>query len=123
MDSRTAEFLKNLKARNSTSNVPSVSPETGALLSGLVKEFETSSLLELGTAHGYSTIILASAMWEIYEESIANVREEHAEPNIVTVDFSKPSYEAAIANVGAVGFSPMVEHVFADALEYLPTLA
>lgn len=123
MDSRTEAFLKTLKARNSAANVPSISPETGSLLAGLVKEFETSSLLELGTAHGYSTVTLASAMWDAYEKNIPNVREEHPEPAIVTVDFSKPSYEAAVANVEEAGFSPMVEHVFADALEYVPTLS
>lgn len=123
MDSNTEAFLKILKARNSAANVPSISPETGSLLAGLVKEFETSSLLELGTAHGYSTVTLASAMWDTYEKNIPNVREEHQEPAIVTVDFSKPSYEAAVANVEEAGFSPMVEHVFADALEYVPTLA
>lgn len=44
-------------------------------------------------------------------------------PRIVTVDFSKPSYDAAVANVSEAGFAPMVEHVFADALNFLPTLA
>lgn len=74
MDSHTRTFLESLKARNSAANVPSISPETGALLSGLVKEFGTASLLELGTAHGYSTVTLASAMWEAYESRIADVR-------------------------------------------------
>lgn len=62
-------------------------------------------------------------MWEIYEESITNVRENASEPSVVTVDFSKPSYDAAVANVDEAGFSPMVEHVFADALAHVPTLA
>ncbi|MFZ3233028.1 MAG: class I SAM-dependent methyltransferase [Patescibacteria group bacterium] len=123
MDSNTEAFLQTLKARNSAANVPSISRETGELLSGLVTEFGTASLLELGTAHGYSTVTLASAMWDAYEKNIPNVREDHPEPNLITVDFSKPSYEAAVANVEEAGFSPMVEHVFADALAYVPTLA
>ena len=123
MDSHTRTFLETLKVRNAAANVPSISPETGELLSSLVKEFGTSSLLELGTAHGYSTVTLASAMWEAYEKNIPNVRVEHPEPSLITVDFSKPSYEAALANVEEAGFAPMVEHVFADALEYVPTLA
>ena len=123
MDSNTETFLRTLKARNSAANVPSISRETGKLLSDLVNEFGTSSLLELGTAHGYSTVTLASAMWDVYEKGIPNVREDRPEPGIVTVDFSKPSYEAALANVEEAGFSPMVEHVFADALAYVPTLS
>ncbi|MFB0965001.1 MAG: hypothetical protein QMC36_04900 [Patescibacteria group bacterium] len=74
MDSHTRTFLESLKARNAAANVPSISPETGILLADLVKEFGTVSLLELGTAHGYSTVTLASAMWEVYESRIADVR-------------------------------------------------
>lgn len=62
-------------------------------------------------------------MWEVYEDALRDVRSDSPEPGIVTVDFSKPSYEAAIANVEAAGFSPMVEHVFSDAVAYVPTLA
>lgn len=47
MDPRTRTFLESLKARNAAANVPSISPETGALLSDLVKRFGTESLLEL----------------------------------------------------------------------------
>lgn len=61
-------------------------------------------------------------MWETYENGLRDLRSDASEPRIVTVDFSKPSYEAALANVEEAGYSPMVEHVFADALQYVPTL-
>jgi len=107
-----SEFLRSLKARNLAGNVPSISESTASLLSSLVAEFETRTLLELGTAHGYSTVQLASAMHGNSE----NFR-------IVTVDFSKPSFEAARDNVKGAGFSDNVVHVFADALSYVPTLS
>lgn len=116
-------FLEVLKAKNLASNVPSVSPETGALLASLVKEHGTASLLELGTAHGYSTVWLASAMAESMEKFVAKISNQSPVPRIVTVDFSKPSYEAALANVAEAGFSDIVTHVFADAIAYVPTLA
>lgn len=47
MNQHTKDFLIRLKSANAASNVPSVSPETGALLERLVKEFRTASLLEL----------------------------------------------------------------------------
>lgn len=113
-------FLANLKSRNLSANVPSISLETGEFLTGLIREHSTTSLLELGTAHGYSTVTFAAAMGEIVRASGAKAKDS---PRIVTVDFSKPSYDAAVTNVSEVGFDPMVEHVFADALVFLPTLA
>ncbi|MDQ1343928.1 MAG: hypothetical protein QG650_648 [Patescibacteria group bacterium] len=113
----TRSFLRTLKSRNVRANVPSVSEATAELLAGLVAEYGISSLLELGTAHGYSTVWLASAVSESFEKHAGAV------PSVITVDFSKPSYEAAIANVAGAGFSNIVTHVFADALAYVPTLA
>lgn len=105
-------FLAALKSRNAEGSVPSISESTAALLSGLVARHGTKTLLELGTAHGYSTVNLAAAM----SENAKDFR-------IITVDFSKPSYEAAVDNVSEAGFSDNVEHVFADALAFVPTLA
>lgn len=113
-------FLANLKSRNLSANVPSISLETGEFLAGLVRKHSTTSLLELGTAHGYSTVTFAAAMDEVARASEAKAK---GSSRIVTVDFSKPSYDAAIANVSEAGFSHVVEHVFADALNFLPTLA
>lgn len=105
-------FLESLKSRNLAGKVPSISESTAALLASLAARHGTKTLLELGTAHGYSTVNLAAAM-----------RENAEDFRIVTVDFSKPSYEAAVANVSEAGFSDNVSHVFADALSFVPTLA
>lgn len=104
-------FLRSLKSRNLAENVPSISESTANLLSSLVARRQTRTLLELGTAHGYSTVALASAM-----------SENSPDFRIVTVDFSKPSFEAAKDNVKEAGFSANVVHVFDDALAYVPTL-
>lgn len=47
MRTKTETFLKALKSKNLASDVPSISPETGALLERLVREKGTSTLLEL----------------------------------------------------------------------------
>jgi predicted O-methyltransferase YrrM len=114
------QFLAELKSRNLSSNVPSISVETGEFLGKLVREHSTMSLLELGTAHGYSTVRLAAAMDDAARTPGSKLKKT---PRIVTVDFSKPSYDAAVANVSEAGFASLVEHVFADALNLLPTLA
>jgi predicted O-methyltransferase YrrM len=112
MHAETRTFLSRLKSRNFAANVPSVSEATGRFLYDLVRQFGAKKILELGTAHGYSTIWMAEALQECRDPE-----------SIITVDFSKPSFEAARANVEEAGFKSLVTHVFADALEYLPTIA
>ena len=70
-------------------------------------------------------------MSETFSESPASDTEASSDvsgnfperPCIITVDFSKPSFDAAVANVREAGFEHVVEHVFADALAFVPTLS
>lgn len=141
-------ILAELKAANRAANVPSISESTADLLADLVHEHGTRSLLELGTAHGYSTIRLAYEIRANLSETVqpsvsesspsrlpiesdpfaANSSDKPIFPSVkalkpvLTIDFSKPSFEAAIANVARAGLSDCVEHVFGDALAILPAL-
>lgn len=140
MPTDTESFLRSLKSRNLAANVPSISESTARFLSDLVRRTGARRILELGTAHGYSTIWLAMAAQDIRTDGGAgngmplSEPEAHGiarraettsgpRPSVTTVDFSKPSYEAAVTNVREAGWSHAVTHVFADALSYLPTIA
>lgn len=57
-----AEFMRELSRACLAANVPAVSPETGAYLADLARRHGTRHILEIGTAHGYSTLCLAHAM-------------------------------------------------------------
>ncbi len=77
-------FLKDLKGRDLKNNVPSVSATVGCFLANLVKKAEAERILEIGTAHGYSTLHL-----------VKNLPESG---KVITYEFSKPSFEAAKIN-------------------------
>jgi predicted O-methyltransferase YrrM len=55
-------LLLEMEQRGDADGVPSVARETGRLLSTLVHAMQANRILELGTAHGYSTLWMALAL-------------------------------------------------------------
>ena len=96
------DFLASLRAYGYENDVPNVSMTMGRLLHDLVLISGTSTILELGTANGYSTIWMASALREL------NVKEKK-ERKLITFDVSEPSYKQAIDNIEQVGLTSYCE--------------
>ena len=96
------DFLASLRAYGYENEVPNVSATMGRFLHDLVFISGTSRILELGTANGYSTIWMASALRELDEK-------KKLERKLITVDVSEPSYKQAIENIEHVGLTSYVE--------------
>jgi len=62
------DFLANLRAYGYENEVPNVSATMGRLLHDLVLLSGSSRILELGTANGYSTIWMASALRQMTDD-------------------------------------------------------
>jgi len=102
-------FLAHLRTHGELCTVPNISDKTAQFLGDIVRISGTKHLLEIGTANGYSTISLAQA-----------IRENGGK--ILTIDHSLPSYNQAVANIKMVGMDDIVTLVFANAIEYIPTI-
>ena len=72
----------------------------------LVKMTKSNQVLEIGCANGYSTIWLAEA-----------VRQNGGK--VSTIDFSKPTFEAAKKNLAKSGLYDYVNFYFGNALEVI----
>jgi predicted O-methyltransferase YrrM len=84
----------------------SVGRATGVLLNGLVREIRARSILELGTAYGYSTIWLADAA-------------RATGGRVFTVDVAAGKQEHARAALHRAGLLEFVDFSLGDALEFL----
>ena len=62
------DFLASLREFGYQNDIPNVSPTMGRFLHDLVIATKSSRVLELGTANGYSTIWMASALRELDEK-------------------------------------------------------
>ena len=109
MKNDLTDFLKRLKSYGIAKNIPNISESAGQFLNMLIKITRAKNILEIGCANGYSTIWLAEAA-------------EENNGKIITIDFSKPSFEAAKRNITEAGFSEIVDLHFGDALEIIQTI-
>lgn len=109
MDDSRTQFLQALKQDDLSNDVPSVSEAVAQFLHEQAQSLSAKSILEIGTAHGYSTIWLADVV-------------EKNQGHLHTIDVSAPSFAIAVANVKAVGLDHCVSHHFGNAKDLLPTV-
>ena len=109
MDKKLLNFLKNLKQYGIKKNIPNISEIVGQFLNILVRISKSKNILEIGCANGYSTIWLA--------EAVAKNRGK-----ITSIDFSKPSFEAAKNNLIKAGYTSIVDFHFGNALDVIPKM-
>ena len=95
--------LKQLEKEGGTRAIPICGPVKGMFLEILAHIREPAMILELGTAIGYSTLILAMAA---------------PQARIITVDMSEEWQEEAKSNLSRAGVKN-VEFVLRDAIEYV----
>ena len=97
-------ILAELEKYASEHEVPIVQPETAKLLEVLTAAKQPHNILEIGTAIGYSAILMS----EICPEA-----------RITTLEFDGDMASLARDNVARAGLSEKIEVIFADARDYI----
>lgn len=101
---RMAEMARDAEERH----IPIVQPEVARWLQVFMKTRPFTGVLEIGTAIGYSTSILAAGLPEGGRVDTVEIRPEH--------------YEKAQENLRALGLDNRVTQHLGDAADVLPTL-
>ena len=103
------EYLKEMKQYAIENHVPILQDVSLDLILLVLKLKRPNSILEVGTAIGYSAINFSKYL---------NGENSH----ILTVEKSEDMYKEAIKNIKNVGLEEKITVINADATEYLPTL-
>lgn len=101
------EFLQELEKTCQNEFIPLVEPEVGRFLQVLLSLKGARSVLEVGTALGYSGILLARAP---------------GERHITTIEIDEDRYQRACENFRGAGVSHLITPLLGDANEVIPTL-
>ena len=83
-------------------NVPIIEKESIAFLMKFIKQHDIKNVLEIGSAIGYSGILMASSSRQV---------------KVTTIECDETNYMEALKNVKKCGFEGKVTVVFQDALE------
>lgn len=103
-----SEVMREMEAVAERDGVPIVHWETGRLLATLVRALGARRVLEVGTAIGYSTLHMASAIGD--------------EGRIVTLEIDPDRAAQASEFLERAGVAERVEIMLGDARETIPTL-
>lgn len=101
-------LLYELEAYARDNKVPIAEPETARLVSVLTKLVRPKKILEVGTAIGYSAIIMAEGLSD--------------DGSIMTLEYDENSVAIARENIKRAGLSDRISVIEADAKNYLSYL-
>ena len=99
----TTDQLKKIRAYASREAVPILQDETGDFICAYIQEHDVKSVLEIGTAIGYSSIKFASMREDIH---------------VTTIELDIDRHLTAVENIKQAGLSDRVTAIQADALFY-----
>ena len=98
-------ILKDMEAYARQNNVPIITPDIGALLTLFIKSTKAKSILEVGTAIGYSSILMAEAAGEGCQ--------------ILTIEKNPQLADIAQLNIKKAGFKDNIKVLQGEAAEIL----
>ncbi len=108
MDKGNSFFLTELEEKARTERIPVIRPDTQSLLRFLVTLTKPASILEVGTAVGFSAILMA-------DHAPADCR-------ITTIENYEKRIPRARENFKAAGYEEKITLLSGDAADILPTL-
>jgi caffeoyl-CoA O-methyltransferase len=106
---KSTPLLQEIEIYAEENRVPIVQPEVGQLLRTLLRLQKPHSVLEVGTAIGYSAILMAECL--------------RGDWSITTLERNLEVIPTAERNIGKAGFSERIKIIPGDALQTFPHLS
>ena len=114
INKQVATVLKELEETAKRDGLPSIGPTKAKIISAIIKEYKPTKILEIGTLHGYSAILMAHLLE--YE------RNDNTCGELITIEIDKNLVDTARRNIENAGLSKCVKVLCGNALEVIPTL-
>lgn len=99
-----SNMLSRLEEYAKENGVPIVEPETGQFIKTIIKISRPKKILEIGTAIGYSSLLMAESCDDL---------------EIVTIERDKKMMDLAVRNIEESDYSDRIELIYGDANEIL----
>jgi len=100
--------LKELEQISKRESLPSIGPIKGRIISDIIKKHEPDLILEIGTLHGYSAILMGALL------------PKHGK--LITIEVNKNLSNIARKNIEKAGLASKIEVICGNALEIIPTI-
>jgi predicted O-methyltransferase YrrM len=116
-EERVSRVLRELEQIAIREHLPSVGPIKGKIISAIIKKYKPTTILEIGTLHGYSAILMAADLLSVNDNNNNKIDEK-----LVTIEIDKNLTNIAKKNIGKAGLSNKIKVICGNALDVIPTL-
>jgi predicted O-methyltransferase YrrM len=97
--------------------LPSIGPTKGKIIGDIIKKYKSKSALEIGTFHGYSSILMAKVIIDyVTNDNTAKIAV------VVTLEINPNLTNIAMKNIEKAELSAKIKVITGDALEVIPKL-
>jgi predicted O-methyltransferase YrrM len=103
-----SSLLRDLEQIAKSEHLPTIGPIKGKIISDIIKRYQPTKILEIGTLHGYSAILMTDLLFD--------------DGKLITIEIDKNLADIARKNIAKAGLSHKIEVISGNALEVIPTL-
>ena len=103
-------LLRELERTAKKEHLPSIGPIKGRIVSDIVKKYRPASILEIGTLHGYSAILMGNLLPDDGGK-------------LITIEIDRDLANIATKNIEKAGLSGKIKVICNDAIDVIPTLS
>jgi len=100
--------LNELEQISKREYLPSIGPVKGRIISDIIRKYKPNLILEIGTLHGYSAILMGSLL--------------HNGGMLITLEVNENFASIARKNIEKAGMVDKIEVICGNALEIIPSL-
>lgn len=120
-EERVSRVLRELEQIAIREHLPSVGPIKGKIISAIIKKYKPTTILEIGTLHGYSAILMAADLLSVNDNNNNN-NNNKIDEKLVTIEIDKNLTNIAKKNIDKAGLSNKIKVICGNALDVIPTL-
>ena len=116
---KVLDVLSEIEEIAKKDSLPSIGPIKGEIIEDIIKKYKPKRILEIGTLHGYSAILMGNFLLDKNNNSNDNTTKEII---ITCLEIDKNLVNIAKKNIEKAGLSDRIEVITGDALRIIPTL-
>ena len=119
---KVLDVLSEIEEIAKKDSLPSIGPIKGEIIEDIIKKYKLKRILEIGTLHGYSAILMANFILNVNKDDGNDNNNINTETIITCLEIDQQLANIAKKNIEKAGLSDRIEVITGDALEIIPTL-
>lgn len=122
---KVLDVLSEIEEIAKKNSLPSIGPIKGKIIGDIIKKYKPKRILEIGTLHGYSAILMASFLLSVNnDDGDGNDGNDNTVKEIIVtcLEIDKNLVNIAKKNIEKAGLSDRIEVITGDALDIIPKL-